>query len=1016
MSYLKEELYSLIQNDHRVFDFIQNSALDGLWYWDLENGEDEWMNPKFWTTLGYDPAKMPHKAAAWKNIIHEDDLDLATERFLQHREQPEIPYDILLRYKHFKGHIVWIRCRGMIIRDDEGKPTRMLGAHTDVTSLKKKEVLLESCNSAAKIGFWEIDFTSSKMTWSQETRRIHGVEKDYIPTIENGINFYEEGWSRDKIKEVFAHSIATLSDYDVELRLVTLQGNPVWVRAIGFPVADGNGKCIRMYGTFQDIHDRRMAEILLEKEKRISDNIIESTGVGTWEGKYFGDEVIINERFAEILGYDINELPSDTKSLWSMFLHKDDEQQILDQLAKCVSGEKEVFEIDTLFRHKAGYYKWVKLRAKHFFNPEERDKLFCGTIRDIDEERSLLMKQSAFITQSPTAIALFDAQLNMLSSSEKWKTLFGIHKEIASGTDIRTIVPPVFNNLLSDLQLSLNLNQAREGEEAFVLSKDEPPIWIKWNIKPWSIDTSGDNGVIMHVEETTEERRIQEEIVLSESRFRGSFEMAGVGMALVNLQGDLERVNDKFCEIMGYGKEELLNMSFQDIVHEDELNKELALLKQLRSGEINEFRRETRYRNKNNSVVYAILAVSNILSKNGSPQSIVAQVIDITALKQTQIELASALAKNEVVLSASEHVVIVSSDTKGIIQNVNKGCEKLLGYSAEELIGKNDPSIFHSPEDVAVMEAEFELIHGKKVKLIDALLCQVIGEDGPITRDLVYYSKSGERLEMLLTISPIKSNGELIGFLGIAIDTSDVKKAEKEIKQLLLVAEDQNARLKNFAHIVSHNLRSHSGNIGFLVDLLADEHPELKEEEIVPMLTRASANLTQAIDHLSDVAIVNTSLHDNMQRIDLSQSIDKAISNVEALAIKEEVEIINEVIKPSHVFGIHAYVDIIVLNFLTNAIKYAAPSRQSWVKIRTEMQEEYLFLSFEDNGLGIDLKRHGDKLFGMYKTFHHHKESRGVGLFITKSQIEAIKGKVEVESEVDQGTTFKIYLKHHEEN
>ena len=90
--------------------------------------------------------------------------------------------------------------------------------------------------------------------------------------------------------------------------------------------------------------------------------------------------------------------------------------------------------------------------------------------------------------------------------------------------------------------------------------------------------------------------------------------------------------------------------------------------------------------------------------------------------------------------------------------------------------------------------------------------------------------------------------------------------------------------------------------------------------------------------------------------------------------------------------------------------------RQSWVKIRTELQEDYLLLSFEDNGLGIDLKRHGEKVFGMYKTFHEHKESRGIGLFITKSQIEAIKGKVEVESEVDQGTTFKIYLKHHEEN
>lgn len=1012
MSYLEAELYALVQKDHKIFNFIQNLALDGLWYWDLENGEDEWMSPKFWTTLGYDPTKMPHKASAWKNIIHENDLELVNKGFIQHRDHPEIPYDLVVRCRHFQGHTVWIRSRGMIIRDDAGKPWRMLGAHTDVTSLKKKEVLLESCNAAAKIGFWEIDFMTNEMTWSEETRRIHGVEKDYKPSIENGIGFYEEGWSRDKIKEIFAHSIATMSDYDVELKLVTSQGQPLWVRAIGSPVADGNGQCIRMYGTFQDIHDRKMAQLQLEKEKRIADNIIESTGVGTWEGKYFDDEVIINERFAEMLGYTKKELPSDTKSLWRLFLHKDHEELILDQLRQCVSGEKEVFEIDTLFRHKAGFYKWVKLRAKYFFNPEGEDKLFYGTIRDINEERSLLLKQGAFITQSPTAIALLDAQLNILSSSEKWNSLFGIQREINSGTDIKTIVDPTFNSLFSELQLSLDHNQAREGEDVFLLKKKDNPISIKWNMKPWSISASGDHGVIMYVEDTTEERRIQEEIVLSESRFRGSFEMAGVGMTLINLKGKFERVNDKFCEIMDYEIGEMLNMSFQEIVHEDDLSAVSALFKQFGRGEINQFRKEIRFRNKDNSVVYAILVLSNILSKDGSPQSVVAQVIDITALKQSQLELAAALAKNEVVLSASEHVVIVSSDTKGIIQNVNSGCEKLLGYTAEELIGKTDPSIFHSPEHVATLEAELALIHGKKVKLIDALIAEVVEADGPISRDLIYYSKFGERLEMLLTVSPIKSNGELIGFLGIAIDTSDIKKAEKEIKELLLVSEDQNARLKNFAHIVSHNLRSHSGNIGFLMDLLIEEHPELKEEEIVPMLARASSNLTQAIDHLSDVAIVNTSLHDHLQQIDLAQSVDKVISNVEALAIKEDLEIINEVSKPSYVLGIHAYLESIVLNFLTNAIKYAASSRKSWVKIRTEIDKDYLLLSFEDNGLGIDLGRHGEKIFGMYKTFHEHKESRGIGLFIAKSQIEALGGKVEVESEVNKGSTFKIYLKY----
>ena len=70
--YLKKELYELIKKDENIFDFIQKGSLDGLWYWDLENPEHEWMNPRFWTVLGYDPEEMPHKASAWQNIINQD--------------------------------------------------------------------------------------------------------------------------------------------------------------------------------------------------------------------------------------------------------------------------------------------------------------------------------------------------------------------------------------------------------------------------------------------------------------------------------------------------------------------------------------------------------------------------------------------------------------------------------------------------------------------------------------------------------------------------------------------------------------------------------------------------------------------------------------------------------------------------------------------------------------------------------------------------------------------------------
>ena len=108
-NYLKKELYELIKTDESIFDFIQESSLDGLWYWDLEQPEEEWMNPKFWVVLGYDHREMPHKASAWQNIIHPEDLKLATDNFIKHCENPAHPYDQAVRYTHKNGSTVWIR-------------------------------------------------------------------------------------------------------------------------------------------------------------------------------------------------------------------------------------------------------------------------------------------------------------------------------------------------------------------------------------------------------------------------------------------------------------------------------------------------------------------------------------------------------------------------------------------------------------------------------------------------------------------------------------------------------------------------------------------------------------------------------------------------------------------------------------------------------------------------------------------------------------------------------------------
>ena len=141
-NYLKSELYELVKTDTSIFEFIQSGSLDGMWYWDLEHMENEWMSPKFWEILGYDPSEKKHLSSEWQDIINPEDLALAKENITKHLADPSHPYDQIVRYTHKNGSTVWIRCRGLAIRDKDGKPLRMLGAHTDITTLKKTELEL----------------------------------------------------------------------------------------------------------------------------------------------------------------------------------------------------------------------------------------------------------------------------------------------------------------------------------------------------------------------------------------------------------------------------------------------------------------------------------------------------------------------------------------------------------------------------------------------------------------------------------------------------------------------------------------------------------------------------------------------------------------------------------------------------------------------------------------------------------------------------------------------------------
>ncbi|MEM7448563.1 MAG: ATP-binding protein [Myxococcota bacterium] len=148
--YLKVELDTLVQRDASIFEFIQAGSLDGIWYWDLEHKEHEWMSPRFKEVFGFEDHEMANTPQWWQDNIHPEDLQTALKNFEAHCADPECPYDQVVRYRHRDGSTKWIRCRGIVLRSATGVPVRMLGAHTDLTEQKRVEQELRSANEKLK--------------------------------------------------------------------------------------------------------------------------------------------------------------------------------------------------------------------------------------------------------------------------------------------------------------------------------------------------------------------------------------------------------------------------------------------------------------------------------------------------------------------------------------------------------------------------------------------------------------------------------------------------------------------------------------------------------------------------------------------------------------------------------------------------------------------------------------------------------------------------------------------------
>ena len=325
----------------------------------------------------------------------------------------------------------------------------------------------------------------------------------------------------------------------------------------------------------------------------------------------------------------------------------------------------------------------------------------------------------------------------------------------------------------------------------------------------------------------------------------------------------------------------------------------------------------------------------------------------------------------------------------------NDQYSKLLGYTEEELKNTNFKAITH-PDDLA-----------EDVKNLKKLS---EGEISEYSMEKRYIAKSGEIIWVNLQVAPLWEKGEKpVNHIATVEDITEKKRAVEELKKSFDLVSEQNKRLLNFSYIVSHNLRSHTSNIQTISTFLETAESQEERDEMIELLKKVSHSLNETMSNLNEVVNIRTNINLTVEKLHLKNNIDNTIVILNDQIVKKQAEINISVAENVTINYNSAYLESILYNLISNAIRYSHPDRNPVINISFDENKNVLKVS--DNGIGIDLKKNGDKLFGMYKTFNNNPNSKGIGLFITKNQIDAMGGTITVESKLDSGTTFSIFFK-----
>lgn len=491
-------------------------------------------------------------------------------------------------------------------------------------------------------------------------------------------------------------------------------------------------------------------------------------------------------------------------------------------------------------------------------------------------------------------------------------------------------------------------------------------------------------------QDITKEQNLINELQLNVEKFSSIFSSANDSIIIIDTSnGIITDCNPRTASLTGYTYSELIG------IHNSELfpleyRKQVRIFLAYYLTKDDYIVNETCIKSKSGASVPVEIASGKTFQVNKITY-LVCFIRDISERKNIEQKL------KLLSLAASETTdTIVIANPNGEAIWANQAYLDLTGLNMDEVIGQKPGYLSKGPEtDVQATKAMREAIRDRK----------------SIKITILNYNKKKEKYWFELNITTVfDSQNNFINFVGVGRDVTLRIEKEIELKHLLEVTSQQNNKLYNFTHIVSHNIRSHTSNLSMVIDVIENTSDVTEKLSYFDLFKEGTEKLSETIEYLNEIITIQQKTNIEKKTIRLKEEIEKTKKSLSLVIKESQITITDSIPDDLTVNVIPAYLDSILLNLFTNAIKYKSPQRNAILEIGYETNRDFKTITFKDNGLGLDLKKNGHKIFGMFKTFHGNEDAKGIGLFITKSQLEAMDGKIEVESEVGLGSVFKIFL------